>query len=238
MKASNLYTFVYASVMVIIVAAILSFAASQLKPYQEKNIAIAKKLDILKSVSLGEGANEAEDKDAYIEEQYDKYIPESIVINGNGEVLSGIDAFDIQIKEQLDKDLAEMTLPVFVCTKENGASNYIFPVYGKGLWGPIWGYIALEEDMVSVFGVTFDHKAETPGLGAEINKDFFMDQFKGKSIFDQSGQFVSIEVVKGGAGDNPNGVDGISGGTITSKALEETIKECLSNYVAYFNNKK
>ncbi len=92
--------------------------------------------------------------------------------------------------------------------------------------------------MVSIYGVTFDHKAETPGLGAEINRNFFMDQFKGKKIFDQSDEFVSVVIVKGGAGDNPSGVDAISGGTITSKALEETIKECLENYVLYFNSKK
>ena len=197
MKASNLYTFIYASVMVIIVAAVLSFAATKLKPYQEKNIAIAKKLDILKSVKLGDEVNDAPDKDSYIEELFDKYIPESLVVNGKGEVLSGIDAFDIKIKEQLDKDPAEMTLPVFVCIKDNGVTNYIFPVYGKGLWGPIWGYIAMEEDLISIYGVTFDHKAETPGLGAEINRDFFMDQFKGKKIFDQSDKFVSVKVVKG-----------------------------------------
>jgi len=238
MKASNLYTFIYASVMVIIVAAVLSFAATQLKPYQEKNIAIAKKLDILKSVNLGEDINNADDRDSYIEEQFGKYISESVVVNGNGEVLEGIDAFEIEIKGELAKESADMNLPVFICTKDNGETNYILPVYGKGLWGPLWGYIALNDDMSSVYGVTFDHKAETPGLGAEINKDFFMDPFVGKTIFNASGDFVSISIVKGGAGNNPSGVDAISGGTITSKALEETIKVCLSNYIAYLTLKK
>ncbi|MFC2117859.1 NADH:ubiquinone reductase (Na(+)-transporting) subunit C [Bacteroidota bacterium] len=237
MKRSNLYTFIYASVMVIIVAAVLSFAATKLKPYQEKNIAIAKKLDILKSVKLDEGVDEASDKESFIEELFEQYISESIVINGNGEVQSGINAFDIQIKGELKKDPADMKLPVFICSQKDGSKNYIFPVFGKGLWGPLWGYIALEENMNSIFGVTFDHKSETPGLGAEINKSFFMDQFTGKNIF-ESGKFVSIEIQKSGLGGGPSSVDGITGGTITSKALEETIRKCLENYLTYFNNKK
>lgn len=238
MKRSNLYTFIYASVMVIIVAAVLSFAATKLKPYQEKNIAIAKKLDILKSVKLHEGVDEAPDKEVFIEGLFEKYFPETIVINGNGKVQSGIDAFGIKLKGELEKDPANMNLPVFICSKEDGSKNYIFPVFGKGLWGPLWGYIALEENMSTIYGVTFDHKSETPGLGAEINRDFFMDQFEGKNIFNLSGQFVSIEIQKSGTGSGPSAVDGITGGTITSKALEATIKNCLKNYEAYFNTKK
>ncbi len=140
MKASNLYTFIYASVMVILVAAVLSFAASQLKPYQDKNVEIAKKLDILKSVNLGNEANDAPDKDVYIEEEYDKYIPESLVVNGNGELVEGVDAFDIKIKEQLDKDPADMTLPVFVCQGKMAVVT-IFFLFMVKVFGDLSGVI-------------------------------------------------------------------------------------------------
>lgn len=115
---------------------------------------------------------------------------------------------------------------------------------GKGLWGPIWGYVSFrkEEHEVAgmphfntIYGVMFDHKGETPGLGAEINQPFFMNPFRGKQIFDEKGVFVSVEVVKGVADPaSLHQVDGISGGTITSKALQAMIDSCLVSYQSYF----
>ena len=116
--------------------------------------------------------------------------------------------------------------------------RYIIPLRGTGLWGPIWGYISLDNDMNTVYGAVFDHKAETPGLGAEINRDFFEKPFNGKRIFDLEGDFVSIAVVKGGAKENDyHGVDGISGGTITSDGVTAMLKERLDKYLPYFENK-
>lgn len=116
---------------------------------------------------------------------------------------------------------------------------YIIPVRGKGLWGPIWGYIALEGDMNTVYGVSFGHKSETPGLGAEIETVKFQQQFNGKKIFDQDGDFVSIKAVKGGAlPDNIHGVDAVSGATITSDGVTEMFRRTLSNYIPYFKKTK
>ncbi len=110
---------------------------------------------------------------------------------------------------------------------------------GKGLWGPIWGYIALSEDFNAIYGANFDHKSETPGLGAEINEQWFQDMFKGKNIFNEQGKFVSVEVMKGGAPDDAaHAVDAISGGTITSNGLENMIMDCLAPYQAYFEKNK
>jgi Na+-transporting NADH:ubiquinone oxidoreductase subunit C len=110
------------------------------------------------------------------------------------------------------------------------------PLEGKGLWGPIWGYMALNEDLRSIYGVTFDHKSETPGLGAEINTSWFEDMFKDKTLFDGE-EFKGILVQKGGANPNDNSaVDAISGGTITSKALEAMIYDCMVNYVDFLKN--
>lgn len=227
---SNFYIFIYASALVIIVATLLSFTAFSLKPRQEKNIQIKKEQDILSSFGVESTAENAE-------ELFDKHVVRSYLINSKGEEMEG-DAFNINLKEQLAKPPDERKLPIFECAVDN-KKIFIIPVWGVGMWGPIWGYISLEEDFNTIYGVTFAHEAETPGLGAEIDKKFFQEPFKGKKIFDDSGKFVSISIVKGGAppGDI-HGVDAISGGTITSLALQNTIFECLDNYVTYFKNHK
>lgn len=235
-KQTNLYIFAYASIMVIVVAAILSFASIALKPAQMKNLEIEKKLDILRSVNLGTDAANADNKNSYVEQEFDKFIKQRLVVDYKGNIKEGVDAFDINIKEEQAKSLDQRSLPLYVCVLEDGSTKYIIPVRGKGLWGPIWGNIALNNDMNTIYGVTFDHQGETPGLGADINRPFFMDPFKGKQIM-QDGKFVSITVVKGGADESDtHGVDAISGGTITSKGLEAMVKTCLSDYVPYFNN--
>lgn len=237
-KQGNLYTFIYASAMVIIVAAVLSFAAETLKPRQAKNIEIEKKLDILKSVGKAENVSSAPDKNEYVEKEYDTYITSSFVVNSKGELVQGHDAFKIDLKTELSKKLEDRNLPIFVCKLEDGSEKLILPVRGKGLWGPVWGYISLNDDYNTVYGAVFAHKSETPGLGAEIDKPFFQVQFKGKKIFENDA-FVSIGIIKGGAGkDNLHGVDAISGGTITSKGVEDMLKDCIKSYVPYFNSKK
>jgi len=238
MNRSNLYIFTYASVMVIIVAAILSLAATGLKPLQEKNEEIAKKLDILNTVGKGMAVAEAESKNDYVEAEYDKFITESFVIKSTGERIEGVDAFGVDLKKENVKAVEDRTLPVYMCTHADGSQNVIFPVQGKGLWGPLWGYVALNEDLISIAGVVFDHKGETPGLGAEINTDMFQDQFKGKKIFDSSGSFTSIMVNKAGIPETENSVDAISGGTITSKGLEDMLFDCLSVYETFINKQK
>ncbi|MCF8379930.1 MAG: NADH:ubiquinone reductase (Na(+)-transporting) subunit C [Bacteroidales bacterium] len=234
---SNLYIFGFASVLVIVVAALLSFVSEGLKPLQERNVEIEKKLDILRSVDMTAGIDEAENKPAFIEEMFAKNISESYVINANGDLLEGRDAFAIAkaLKAEMQQPIETRGLPIFVANNPETGTKYIIPVLGKGLWGPIWGYVALNDDYTTLYGTVFAHSKETPGLGAEINTDWFMAAFKGKKIFDEEGNFTSITVVKSGADPNdPHGVDAISGGTITSKALEEMLRDCLNPYVNYF----
>lgn len=224
--------------MVILVAAILSFTAIQLKPRQSKNIEVEKKLDILKSVNLEGNYKESGDKNSYVEAKYDKYITDSYVIDASGKRKDEVNAFTVNLKKELAKPLEDRNLPIFVCTHDDGLKNYIIPVRGKGLWGPIWGYIALEKDYNTIYGAVFAHQGETPGLGAEIDTRIFQQQFVGKKLFDEKNNFQSIEIVKGGAApDNPHGVDAISGGTITSKGLEAMLQDCLSSYESYFKSK-
>lgn len=238
MNRSNLYIFTYAAVMVIIVAALLSLAATGLKPLQEKNEEIAKKLDILHSVDKGWDSGDAESKNDYVEELYDQYITDTYVVDSKGEQVEGVDAFTVDLHKENAKPVEERNLPVFVCSDDDGTTKYIVPVRGAGLWGPIWGYVALLDDFNTIVGAVFDHKGETPGLGAEINTAGFQDQFKGKHIFDPSGQFVSIQVNKAGVPETNYSVDAISGGTITSDGLEEMLYDCLSVYTSFFKKQK
>ena len=114
-----------------------------------------------------------------------------------------------------------------------GEKKYIIPLRGKGLWGPIWGFISFNDDLNTVFAAVFDHKAETPGLGAEINTSFFQDPFKGKTIFENQ-NLSSLKFKKGGANGDIHKVDGISGGTITSDGVTDMLNERLKRYLPYF----
>lgn len=232
---SNTYIFVFSLVMVTIVAVLLSFVSMQLKPRQQMNIEIERKQDILRSVGKAEQAGEVSDKNTYINEEFGQYITDSYVIDYEGEKVDA-DAFEVTLKleEEVRKAQEERNYPVFIYS-DNGQRRYVVPVRGKGLWGPIWGYVAFQEDMNTISGAVFDHQGETPGLGSEINTSWFQAPFSGKTIFDEQGNFVSIEVVKGGADPaDPHGVDAISGGTITSKGLEAMLADCLAGYVNHF----
>ncbi len=225
-KQGNLYTFLYASILVIVVAAVLAFVSTSLKPIQNKNIATAKKIDILKSVNIASDADNAD-------ELYSKYIIKNIVIYQNGKVIEGLKADAVDMAKEVKVPADKRKYPLYVCKLDDGQIKTIIPLRGTGLWGPIWGYISLNEDNDTVYGATFDHKGETPGLGAEISKDFFQVEFKGKTILD-NGKFESIQVLKGGAAKgNPHAVDAISGGTITSKGVQKMLKDCLQGYVKY-----
>lgn len=226
---SNSYTFGFATMMVVIVAALLSYAAIELKPFQDTNIELEKQQNILSSIGVDVQRDLAK-------EVYSKYIKQEIVLNYKGEEVDG-DAFEIELKKELKKANSDQVLPLFI-SNVDGFKQYIIPLRGKGLWGPIWGFIALEEDLNTVYGAVFDHKGETPGLGAEINQSFFQDPFIGKSIFDGE-TFKSIRVVKGGATEGDNyAVDGISGGTITSDGVADMISERLNMYLPYITKIK
>ena len=122
---------------------------------------------------------------------------------------------------------------------DNGEVKYILPVYGAGLWGPIWGYVAVNNDGTTIYGAYFSHQGETPGLGAEIAKPEFQVQFEGKELY-KDGEFRAIDVMKAGQkpADNADYVNAISGGTVTSKGVEAMLKSCLSDYSAFLNQLK
>ncbi len=239
---SNAYIFRYATIMVILVAAILSAAAMLLQPFQERNIKIDKMQGILASANIDASPENAIQK-------YKEYIISEVAINNDGEIVSEykegemikgeIRPFELKMKEELynQSQGKPFQLPLYIALIDDD-SVYIVPLYGKGLWGPVWGDIALSDDFNEVIGVYFDHKSETPGLGAEINTMAFQEQFYGKKIFNNLGHFESIKVVKGGIGRLPekiriHGVDAISGGTITSNGVSDMLNDCLKLYVPF-----
>jgi len=228
---TNRYIFIFSSVMVIAVATLLSLAATLLQPAQEKNLEIEKKKSMLESINIPADRNTTETL-------YDKYIKESFVLNSKGDIIDGVNAFNVVMNIEQKKPLEQQYLPVFIASPDDGEKITILPLEGKGLWGPVYGYISLKSDMNTTYGVNFDHKGETPGLGAEINTNAFEGMFQGKKLF-EDGKFVSIQVVKGGAkpGDS-HGVDAISGGTITSKGLEKMLVDCISKYNDYLIKNK
>src|SRR5512133_2226190 len=233
---SNTYTYIYSTVIVLIVATGLAIVATALKPAQDKNVEIEKKQNILTSLHV-----ESDAKNAV--QLYEQYITDSYTLNNKGEKVTGVDPFTINLRAELKKKPSERNLPAFEAKK--GDSLYVvIPVYGKGLWGPIWGYVSFRREAAAsegqphyntIYGVMFDHKGETPGLGAEINQPFFANRFNGKQVFNENGKFVSVQVVKGGADpSSKHQVDAISGGTITSKGLQAMIDTCLVSYQNYF----
>ncbi len=228
-RNGNAYTFIFAIIMVVIIAAGLAFTATTLKPLQAENVKNEKMQNILSTIGVVVSRDEASEK-------FGEYIQEELALTSDGSVDKDVDAFTLQLNKEIKKPADKQYYPVYVAEKE-GKTFYVIPLYGAGLWDAIWGYIALEEDKNTIVGASFDHKGETPGLGAEINQYWFEDQYIGKTIFDENNNFVSVKAVKGGAkpGDM-HGVDAISGGTITSDGVTNMVSERLEHYLPYFKN--
>lgn len=226
-RQGNTYTFLYSVILVVIVAALLSIVSLSLQPRQNENRQNEKRQNILSAIHVSStAANSAE--------LFDKYIKEQYIVNDRGEKIEG-NAFDVNIEKQYNLPADKRELPVFVADVD-GATKYILPVYGAGLWGPIWGYISLDDNKDTIYGTFFDHQGETPGLGAEITTPKFNGQFRNKQIF-SGNRLVSIEILKGGNATGANQVDGISGGTITSKGVESMLRSYLTYYEPFLKQR-
>ena len=229
-RQSNTYTIIYSAVLVLVVGIVLSLVYQALRPAQEKNIADDTRRQILAAalITPAEGEN--------IEKLYNQHIIASYIVNSRGEkVDSKTEPFKVNVGAEVKKPEAERLLPVFECKTDKGL-KYIVPVYGAGLWGPIWGYVSFDTNGDTIYGAYFAHQGETPGLGAEIAKPAFSSQFEGKDIFNQGGDFTSVAVVKTGnePKDGTPYVHAISGGTITSQGVQAMLHNSLAPYTAYF----
>jgi Na+-transporting NADH:ubiquinone oxidoreductase subunit C len=242
----NVYTVIFAIGMVIVVGALLAFLASPsaLKPLITENKRIEKQQNILYAM----GVNDNEGSSANFVatdvagEKFNEFIKQQLVIEG-AKVKVDEQAYLIDVKKEKDKAKkgGVRRLPLFIGQKD-GKTYYVAPIRGKGLWDAIWGYVAMDENMV-VQGAYFDHKGETPGLGANIKERYFMDDFIGEHLLDKNGNFKGITVAKGN--NDPKNedktdyeVDAIAGATITGDGVSAMIKSDLRLYVPYFKNLK
>lgn len=247
---SNTYTVIYSIVLVVVVAAILAFTSQALKDKQNENVKLE---TITKVISAATQADPdyviAEDAD--ILEEYQNLISDAIFVDANGEKAGQMNigkedkkAIEVASTSDLKKQndiikkieagnadaASELKLPVYVFNIK-GQKVTVIPCYGAGLWGPVWGYLAFAEDGRTFDGAIFDHKSETPGLGAKITETPFYSQFKGRSITDE-GYFG---VIKGGAKDTEHEVDAISGASITSGAVGTIVRTWVKYYLPYLN---
>lgn len=216
-KESNVYIIIYSTVMVVVVAVLLAVAALSLKDRQEENILNEKKSAILASLDAAD-------------QNYEDFI-NAYVVNAEGEQIEG-DVF--VLLQDLKGSFEQGLYPVF----EAQDGRVVLPITGTGLWGPIWGYIALESDMNTVAGIVLDHSGETPGLGAEIATPAHQAMYKGKQLF-EGDEFVSVTLKKGGATEgNTHEVDAITGGTKTSDGVSAMLKNSIENYLPLLGAKK
>lgn len=228
---SNSYTIIYASVMVIIVAFLLAFVSSTLKPMQDANVAIDKKSQILSSLNI-RGLEKSE-----IESKYDAIIVSDPIIKADGTVVNEGAGKDEAAFALDSKDITDENMPLYVANVD-GATKYVIPVTGRGLWGGLWGYIALNDDCKTVFGAYMSHESETAGLGALLVETWFQERFLGKNLFKENTDEVALTVVKAGAvKDEAIEVDGLTGATLTTNGVAAMVKEGLQKYIGFINTK-
>jgi Na+-transporting NADH:ubiquinone oxidoreductase subunit C len=233
---SNSYTIIFSVIMVVVVGSLLAFFANFTKDLRVKNDQVKAQIDILSAIGVAADRSNAT-------EMFTQYIKQQKVIAGT-EVSDDEKAYLIDVKKEMDaaKKGNVQRLPLFVAEKD-GKTLYILPVRGNGLWDAIWGYIAINDDLKTINGVYFDHKAETPGLGANITESFFTDDFKGEYLYDASGTFKGIEISKSNGDPNnedktDNQVDAISGATITGNGVGAMINSGIRAYLPYFETLK
>lgn len=215
-KNSNTYIIIYSTVMVVIVAILLAVAALALQEKQYNNELNEKKVNILQALGAEEGAD------------FDQLVKAYVIENGQQTETDAKEVFDLM---KTNKDLRDNYEAGKLFLFKDNEGRVVIPMVGMGLWGDIWGYIALEQDMNTVAGIVMAHKGETPGLGAEIATKEYQQKFKGTSIF-EGDEFVGVTLRKGGAQNPAHEVDAISGGTKTSDGVSAMIKDCLGAYVS------
>ena len=229
---SNSYTIIYSAVIVVIVAFLLAFVFQALKPMQDANVALDKKKQILNSLNIRDLSNEEADA------KYKEVVIADEVIDEKGKIVeAGTQGGEKAGFKLESKDYKAGKLALYIC-KVNGSRKYVIPVYGMGLWGPISGYIALNEDKATVYGAYFNHESETAGLGAEIKDNVaWQEKFQGKKVF-TSGDDKTIALgVEKNVTDPATQVDAVPGATLTSNGVRDMLHEALGKYLTFLNDK-
>lgn len=228
---ANGYTLVYSTVIVVIVAFLLAFVFKALKPMQDVNVALDKKKQLLYALNVRNVDNAA------AAEKYKQLIVADEIIDVNGKLINKGEPGGEKAGFTLNSaDYKAGKLALFVC-KVNGQTKYIIPVYGMGLWGPINGFIALNDDKNTVYGAYFNHEGETAGLGAEIKDNIkWQKLFQGKKLFGNDNSKIALSVVKK-VEEPATQVDAVTGATLTSNGVSDMLAECLSKYLIFLTDK-
>ena len=226
---SNTYTLIFTSITTIVLGFLLSFVSESLKEDQRINVEI----DIMKNILYSLDFSEKDDP--WTVEEVKKIFDSSViqkVVSVDGEVIDNL------VPSEIPPDKMETQFPLYIKIVNNSIDGYAIPISGKGLWSTLYGYFALENDGSTVKGIRFYKHKETPGLGGEVDKDWFTNNFIGKKIIDKNGRLVSIQSIKGQVDDSApdayHQVDGISGATVTTKGLNEFLMNDLKKYDSYF----
>lgn len=229
---SNSYTIIYSVIIVVIVAFLLAFVSQTLTPMQDANVALDKKKQILNSLNIRDL------NDAQADAKYKEVVVADRVIDEKGKVLlpgtTGGENAGFKLES---KDYKEGKLALYIC-RVNGETKYVIPVYGMGLWGPISGYIALNADKSTVYGVYFNHESETAGLGAEIKDNkAWQEKFQGKKLFKNGDDKTIALSVEKKVEDPTTQVDAVTGATLTSNGVRDMLHEALGKYLVFINQK-
>lgn len=222
---SNAYIIAYSCVMVVIVAFLLAFISSSLKPTQDVNVALDKKKQILAALNIRDLSNDASAK------KYQEVITADAIVDVDGNIVEAGEQGGEKAGFKLNSaDYKAGNYKIYEC-QVNGEKKYVVPVYGMGLWGAIWGYVAVNEDGNTIYGAYFNHDSETAGLGAEIkDSKAWQDKFIGKKIYGADGN-PALKVVKSSELKNPeNEVDGITGATLTSNGVSDMLQDGFKKY--------
>lgn len=222
---SNSYTITYAAIVVVIVAFLLAFVYAGLKERSDSNERIDKKQQILAALNL-RNINKAQ-----VETKYKEVVVKDLIVNTKGEILKQGTNKDQDGFKMERKQMSPDCLPLYIC-KVGNETKYVLPMVGKGLWGPIWGFVALNSDGQTIFGAYFSHESETAGLGALIKEESFQKEFQGKKAFINGTPALSV-VKSGTVKDAHTQCDGITGATLTSNGVNAMLQEYLKNYQAY-----
>lgn len=236
MQRSNTYILLYTIALTIVCGVALALAKMALKPAQDTQIELERKKNILSTfMTLKKEDNPEKIYTARVKEY---------VINSNGEKIDGVTAASVNVEKEFKKPVSERMLPVYEISSEtdpNAVEYYVIPTFGKGLWDVISSYISIKSDGNTVNGVSFNHKAETPGLGARIkDEEAVYGRYKGKTLFDGT-QPVGVEMQKGEGNkydDQPHKIDGMSGATLTGKGVNAMIKEYTEAYSKFLLSKQ
>ncbi len=229
---SNAYTLTFTSVITVILGFLLSLASTALKEKQDLNIEIDIKKNILRSLDFSPSDEDPWTAGA-VQNIFEKYI-HGIVVDHQGNLVEG--KLPVDVISGTDSQL----FPVYIKKMEDKVEGYAIPISGKGLWSTLYGYFAVEPDGITVKGITFYKHGETPGLGGEVEKSWFIQNFKGKKFVDEKGILVGIQIIKGKVDVNSkeslHQVDGISGATMTTKGVNNFLMQDLKKYEPYFKS--